>query len=538
MWNIAGAVVRGIVRPVMVWGLVLAGAATAGAQQTCRPVTTESLNSVTRFLNLVDDVPWLRAHGITATDASTLVPLDAATSPSTCARLDSAFDIGPITAFRAGAYIIATNSPVAPDPVTGKNRFTEVSHVRVFDSVGVFVYLPGTGLGPPAPLDLEIAEATPEQVRIAWRNQSSRAVSNRVQRAVGTGSFGDVGPVLAVTDTSFTDASVTSGASYRYRVASIAADGSRGPSEEVTVTLTDIGPVTRPATGLLFRDTFDRADGVPGASWVVESGTWAIASNAMQITIPSGGNAVLRLTGLAARKDFNVQVVTTRTQIGNYAATYLRRVGTTLYLADLGSNTEQYRRPRMYRQTNGGYALLGYGTFTSTANANHRLNYSVFGSDHKLWADGTLQVSAVDATPANDIAGNLSLNVYGSGGVGTVRYDDLIVTSSRAVTMAGLPNGHRIRVNGLLSSIATGGAPVSVDLLGTKLPASRVEILNANNVIVKTFGPSDGVWGGDRYSLNSVPCRAVSPISNPASTTAASARACPSRRRWRCTAPG
>ena len=505
MWNLAGSVAKSIVRVVMVWGLVLAGAATAGAQQTCRPVTTESLNSVTRFLNMARDVPWLRARGITATDASTLVPLDAATSPSLCARLRSAFDIGPITAFRAGAYIIATKSPIAPDPVTGKIRFTEVSPVLVFDSVGVFVYLPGRGLGPPIPLDLEIVEATPEQVRIRWRNQSSRAVSNRVQRAVGTGSFDDVGPVLAVTDMSFTDASVTSGASYRYRVASIATDGSRGLSQEVTVTLTDIGPVTRPATGLLFRDTFDRADGAPGASWVVESGTWAIASNAMQITIPSGGNAILRLAGLAARKDFNVQVVTTRTQIGKYAAIYVRRVGTTRYLADLGSNVEQNGRPRMYRQTNGGYALLGYGTFTSTANANHRINYSVFASDHRLWADGILQVSAIDATPANDIAGNLSLNVYGSGGVGTVRYDDLIVTASRAVTMVGLPDGHRIRIDGLLSPRATGGASVTVDLLGTKLPASRVEILNSNNVLVKAFGPSDGVWGGDRYSLNGVP---------------------------------
>ncbi|MCY7380039.1 MAG: hypothetical protein LH467_11980 [Gemmatimonadaceae bacterium] len=302
MWNLARAIARGIVRPVMVWALVLAGAATAGAQQTSRPATTRSLNSVTRFLNMAGDVPWLRAHGITATDASTLVPLDAATSPSLCARLDSAFYIGPITAFRAGAYIIATNWPIALDPVTGKKRSTEMSPVRVFDSVGVYVYLPGTGLGP-----------------------------------------------------------------------------------------------------------------------------------------------------------------------------------------------------------NGGYALLGYGTFTSTANANHRINYSVFASDHRLWADGILQVSAIDATPANDIAGNLSLNVYGSGGVGTVRYDDLIVTASRAVTMAGLPDGHRIRINGLLSHRATGGASVTVDLLGTKLPASRVEILNANDVIVKAFGPSDGVWGGDRYSLNGAP---------------------------------
>jgi hypothetical protein len=46
---------------------------------------------------------------------------------------------------------------------------------------------------------------------------------------------------------------------------------------------------------------------------------------------------------------------------------------------------------------------------------------------------------------------------------------------------------------------------VTLDLFGTQLPAAQVEILDNTDAVVKVFAPTDGVWGGDRYSLNGAP---------------------------------
>ena len=71
--------------------------------------------------------------------------------------------------------------------------------------------------------------------------------------------------------------------------------------------------------------------------------------------------------------------------------------------------------------------------------------------------------------------------------------------------MVGLPDGLRIRVSGLVSPRAASSAAVAVDLLGNKLPAASVEILDAKDVVAKTFAPSDGVGGGDSYFINGAP---------------------------------
>ena len=71
--------------------------------------------------------------------------------------------------------------------------------------------------------------------------------------------------------------------------------------------------------------------------------------------------------------------------------------------------------------------------------------------------------------------------------------------------MTGLPTGYRIRVAGELSPTAVSGDAVSIDLAGAALPAAQVEVLNRTSTVVKLVTPGDGVWGGDRYSLNGAP---------------------------------
>ncbi|HUQ46025.1 MAG TPA: hypothetical protein VM033_05205 [Gemmatimonadaceae bacterium] len=452
---------------------------------------------VDAFLQLPIDERERQALGITAARVEELVPLTDVADAALCRRMDSTFTQLPAYYFRASGLILGTNYVY---PSTDRNEFAR--RVFVFDSLGHRLPPYRIAYGPQ---DLRPATALGALVELVWTNITRNLDTYRLQRATGSGAFAYVGSSFNGGATGVADTTAVAGTSYRYRLVSFRTGSDSGFSNEISVSLTDLGPVTRAITGLLFRDQFDRADGAPGADWIAESGTWTIAGNAMQIDIPYFASAVMRLASLANRKDFHIQVMSSRSQLGNYAAVYARRVGGTLYLADLGASSEQGGKPRMYRQTNGGYTVLGYGTFVSSANTMHRLTFSVLGSEQKLWADGALQVSVTDGAAANDIAGNLSFHAYGSGTAGTVRFDDLIVNASRSVTIGGLPVGHRLRIAGLLSPRATSGNDVALDLMGIQLPAARIEVLDADDVMVKIFAPADGVWGGDRYSLNGAP---------------------------------
>ena len=233
---------------------------------------------------------------------------------------------------------------------------------------------------------------------------------------------------------------------------------------------------------------------------------WALVNSALQITVGVSQSAIIRMSALTARKNFHIQLLNSRSQLMNYAAIYARRSGNTLYMGDLGSTADGVRpsKPRMYRQTAGSYASLGFGTFSAVSNTSHRLTFSVLGNSHQLWAEGVLQVSATDATVANDINGNFSLNAYGQNAVGTIRFDDVVVCSARSVSINGLPNGHKLRIVNVVSLSAMNGGAVSVDVLAAQLPMAQIEILDGANVVVKRYSPTDGVWGGDVYTLNPV----------------------------------
>jgi hypothetical protein len=469
------------------------------AQQSCLPAHDTVNDIVTWFL--LDSTDAALAHGITATDAQQLVPLTDPGDAALCRRLDSAITSRPAYYLRAGSTIIATNiEPRTGGPRT-YNRKPRGPLVFVFDTTGRFLFewiARGTAA---APTDLHVASSASGPVVLAWTSDTSSARRYRLQRALGAGAFGDVDPSLLGNATTVADSATLTLTTYRYRLYAIGPAGDSTLSNEVSVT-PGIFEVARTSSGLLYRDQFNRADGAVGSDWVAESGAWSVVGNALQIPIGLNTEAILRLTALANRKDFHIQVWNSRSYLGNYGAIFARRSGITYYLADLGSSTEAGGKPRAYRRTGGGYALLGYGTFASSASVMHRLTFSVLGTERRVWANGTQQVSATDATAFNDIVGNLSLNAYGMGSAGTVRFDDLIVCSARTITIAGLPAGFKLRVGGLTSAPATIGNLVTLDLLGTELPVAQIEILDGLGAVFKTVSPADGVWGGDRYSVN------------------------------------
>ena len=470
------------------------------AQSVCLVATPKARQSITYFLRDSSELPWRQARGISATQVDDLRPLSDASDAAMCRRIDSTQIARPAYYFQAGAYIIASNSrDLAEDPVAGTITVGEGPRIFVFDSLGRYIHAPGQDDG--APVDLATSRITSDLVAFKWTPLSQAVTRYQLQRAVGTGAFSNIGAPLAESVSSTTDASVTTGVAYRYRLATTSKDGVDWQSNTLNVTIADPGTVTRTTTGLLFRDQFNRPNGAVGADWVAESGSWGIVNNALEVNPGWGGSAVIRLAALANRKDFHIQATTSRSNLGNYAALQARRSGGMMYQADLGSTTEQSGKPRLYRMTSGGWVFLGYGTFTSVATTAHRLTFSIIGTSLRLYVDELRLISVADATPANDVYGNFSLNAYGAGGAGTVRFDDVVVTSSRIVSMTGLPAGFRIRAGEIMSDPALVGGTVSLDLLSTTLPIAQLEVLDADDVVVKVFAPADGVWAGDSYSF-------------------------------------
>jgi hypothetical protein len=139
-----------------------------------------------------------------------------------------------------------------------------------------------------------------------------------------------------------------------------------------------------------------------------------------------------------------------------------------------------------------------------TAGVEYRINASYIGTSQKGWINSTLGALATnDATAANQANGGVALETWGQPAgptTATATIDDVIICSSSTVTITGLPNGYKLRVAGIVSATATGGAAVSVDLVGTQLPVAQIEILDSANTVVKVFAPADGVWGGDQYT--------------------------------------
>lgn len=257
------------------------------AQQTCLPAHDVARGLVTSFLIAPSELTRRQAYGITAIRLEDLRPLTDARDAALCQRMDSTITQHPVYYFSAGRYIIATNSVetvVWPDSFAFKTD--EITrHVFLFDSAGYFAYTVGARMPAIAPTDLHAVSAYSGRVALAWTNGASTAMRYQLQRTSGGGAFVPIGPALLGSRTSTTDSTALADSTYRYRLDAVGPAGDSTYSNEVTIVPQGVGTITRTATGLLFRDDFNRADGPPGANWVIESGSWAIVGNKLQATI-------------------------------------------------------------------------------------------------------------------------------------------------------------------------------------------------------------------------------------------------------------
>lgn len=271
----------------------------------------------------------------------------------------------------------------------------------------------------------------------------------------------------------------------------------------VPLTPTTAGAFTmaRSASGLLFRDDFARADGAPGASYVIENGAWAIVGGKLVATVTSGVATIMRLAALAARVNQHVQLDVAKSDLHVTAYPIARRNGTTWYQFDVGASVDgtDPNKTRLYRTTAGAGVRLNGGQLPGiVVNVAERITLSVLGATQNGWVDGANLTTAADNTAANQVAGGLAFQTFGNAGGGNATLDNLVVCADRLIGAMRLPIGYKIRVGALVSAASVNG-DVTLDLAGTSLPAAGVDVLDGANNVVQTVTPADGVWGGDLY---------------------------------------
>lgn len=259
--------------------------------------------------------------------------------------------------------------------------------------------------------------------------------------------------------------------------------------------------VQRQSTGLLFRDDFNRADGAPGANYVIESGAWSIVGGKLVANVVGNVTTQMRLANLANRLNMHAQMTVSRSALQLFMTMLNRRVGNTWYQFHVAASNDgaNPNQPRISRSTAGAGATIATApAFGTAANVAERWTLSTINKTQKAWVNGANLATGADGTAGNQIAGGFALQGFGNGGVsGTATLDDLVICAERSIAVLNVPIGYKVRVGALVSAPSTGD--VVLDLAGSALPAAQLEILDGADVVQRTLAPADGVWGGDLY---------------------------------------
>jgi hypothetical protein len=268
-----------------------------------------------------------------------------------------------------------------------------------------------------------------------------------------------------------------------------------------------IGAVTRTSTGSLFRDDFNRANTQlvgAGKSWTRMGGPSVDADWQVQ-----GNQAKVLSAGASARQaEAYPQGVTPQTgdvvvqswfQRGNTAG----RTGVTLVQAGEAGGILFIRDP--YH----GWELWNYGSGFYTNPANNAASVRESGvlklrrksGRYQAWIDGILIFDIASDARLNTVALYPALIQLQQ----PATWDDFSAYAGNTVTITGLPASYKLRVGGALSAAAVSAQPTTVDVGGVSFPVAQIEILDASGTLVKVYAPTDGVWGGDVYSLSGTP---------------------------------
>lgn len=261
--------------------------------------------------------------------------------------------------------------------------------------------------------------------------------------------------------------------------------------------------VTRTATGFLFSDNFNRADGAIGSDWSVQAGAASILSNRLRIT---AGETRIKCTAFADRDEVVIQADTVITASVAGGPTAKHSSTSTFFLLQLqGPFTGAF----FYQRSGGSYGLLTSSGFAHSINTPYPIKILARDNFQRAWvgASGTPILSATSATL------NSNEGTGGFRGDAGVEYDNFLAYASNVVTCTNLPTGHKLRV-GVRVATESGGTAI-VDLVQDLCPRVKVEVLDPSDVVIDELTPVDGVWGGDVYNLDAGVAPDIPDILNP-----------------------
>jgi hypothetical protein len=466
-------------------------------QQACPAPTTEANEAVNYML--ARDTTLLRNLNIVASSVADLQVMQDSSDGAFCTRLDSiAFpSSNKKYYYRAGSYVIVTDARPPIDPVTGRRFIREGRRVLIVDGSGNPIDLLSSGLKVPS--NLRATTAINGEVEVVWTNPSATITSYRLQRATDAGPFVVVGASLPGSATRATDSSSLSPNTYRYRLVGYQNSADSGYSNQAIVTIAALGAISR-TSGLLFQDDFTRPDEpLLGATrnWersVVSGGSdeqFQVVSNHVEFRTP-GGDALPLAKHAGSTGPLLVQTDWVRVAGGRTGP----MLAPTTSEQDVFVERDPYNGWELWTRIAGGYSRIR--TSVTALADSARLTLLREPNRVRFWSGPTLVFDWVSGT-MNDVP--LRGGFYA---INSTNWDNFVVCKGNQITFSNLPSGYKLRVNGIISAAATGGA-VSVDMGAASWPLSQIEILDGGGVLVKTHAPSGGVWGGDVYSLGGSP---------------------------------
>lgn len=266
------------------------------------------------------------------------------------------------------------------------------------------------------------------------------------------------------------------------------------------------GTILQTATGLIFQDDFNRADGVPGSNWDIRgtASFWSIVGNVLTAKLTNATpQQILVATSVfgSARGEMVVQA-------------RMRRVGVTLTSfpgiqarddATAGSsflwvmtNTASGTVDEFRRILGGGSTVLNTSPAYNGNNVWQQFKLVVKDSQQQGWKDGVLTLN-LNNTALNAVTGRAGL--YAGWFTSTSDYhefDDFAVYKRNVITMSGLPTGYQLHVGTRYG--AESGGIATIDFVQDLFPFASVEVADSNGILIARLTPSGGVWGGDTYS--------------------------------------
>lgn len=265
------------------------------------------------------------------------------------------------------------------------------------------------------------------------------------------------------------------------------------------------GKLSRTATGLLFRDRFDRQNGAVGANWTLLVGnhTWTIENGEAKGTSGSGSSWIgpASIGGLTETVQ---QALVRRSGEGKPGLLFWYTSGAQAYYLVANFTATGSREELWGQAPGGGEGGLQLGAVHGLATMHYKVHRK--GGRIRAWRDAGA-VASIDYTNAglNAVALRPALyNLTGNGAAGQASYfNEYVACASNDITVTGLPTGYKVRlggVGGVTSAAAVAGVPLVVDALHLTFPITTLEILDASNNVVAI--EASEVWGGDAWTFS------------------------------------